>query len=470
MTNPITNKRWHWPLALIAISLLALAMRWYYVSSAMVLNPIRGDATQYYAYAWNLANHGIFAKNAPGSIMLHPDNYRDPGYPIFLALWMKLFGTGDAWYAAVLLCQALLGALTVTMATQLGKCWLPTSWAAAAGLLMAVWPHSITINGYLLTETLVGFLCVLGLLLLARSCMCGNIWLAGIAGLTLGAAALTNAVLLPFGALLAGILAWHKLMSSKLCLVLVTCALMLPSGWALRNAHIPHPSIDNSSTGRAMQNFVQGAWPEFHPAYRQAIVGDATVVHAQAQDTLRAVKDEYILLWDSPRAGAKAIARRLSQHPWRYALWYLVEKPQELWGWGIVIGQGDLYVYPTANSPFQTSPPWIVLAAICHALNPLLMLTALIGGLVAWRRHQKLQPNNHTHPAALVSTACLLAFITLVYTTLQAEPRYSIPFRAFELLLSVTACWQVTAWVRKHANRSVGRTYLDHNRPPSTSP
>jgi 4-amino-4-deoxy-L-arabinose transferase-like glycosyltransferase len=450
MTTPAPpEKHWRWLLALSTITVLALALRWYYVSTALVLNPVRGDATQYYAYAWNLANHGVFAKDAPDAVVLTPDNYRDPGYPVFLALWMKILGAGDAWYAAVLLCQALLGAMTVTLTTQLGKQWLPTGWAIAGGLLMAVWPHSITINGYLLTETLFGFLCVLGLLLFARACLCGSIWWAATAGLALGAAALTNAVLLPFGILLAGFLTWRKLAPWKICIALAMGALLLPGAWAIRNTQIPAPTAGNSSKDRALQNFVQGAWPNYHDAYRSSIFGDA-VTQVNTRDTLHAVDEEYAALLDSPVDGTKTIVRRFDQHPWRYASWYLLEKPRELWGWDVVIGQGDLYVYPTKNAPFQISLPWIALAAICHTLNLLLMLLALASLPMAWLRQRNSRGQSaqagHT---SLISVICLLTFATLVYTTLQAEPRYSIPFRSFEMLLAATTLCGITTWLRQ---------------------
>jgi len=451
---PAPEKHWRWLLALSAITLLALALRWYYVSTAVVLNPVRGDATQYYAYAWNLANHGTFAKDAPGAKSLNPDNFRDPGYPVFLALWMKMLGAGDVWYAAVLLCQALLGTLTVALATQLGRYWLPPHWAIASGLLMAVWPHSITINGYLLTETLFGFLCALGLLLFARACSRGSAWGAGAAGLTLGAAALTNAVLLPFGILLAGFLAWRKLTSRKVCVALAAGALLLPGAWAIRNTQIPAPTADNSSKDRALQNFAQGAWPSFHDAYRDSIFGDAAA-QASARATLQAVDEEYAALRNSPMDGAKMVVQRFVQHPWRYATWYLLEKPHELWGWDVVIGQGDIYVYPTRNAPFQTSPPWIALAAICHALNLLLMLLTLASFPFAWLRrctaHGQAIPTGH---AALISVLCLLTFATLVYTILQAEPRYSIPFRSFEMLLVASTLCGISTWLqRKRAGK-----------------
>jgi hypothetical protein len=267
--------------------------------------------------------------------------------------------------------------------------------------------------------------------------------------LALGAAALTNAVLLPFGILLAGFLTWRKLAPWKICIALAMGALLLPGAWAIRNTQIPAPTAGNSSKDRALQNFVQGAWPNYHDAYRSSIFGDA-VTQVNTRDTLHAVDEEYAALLDSPVDGTKTIVRRFDQHPWRYASWYLLEKPRELWGWDVVIGQGDLYVYPTKNAPFQISLPWIALAAICHTLNLLLMLLALASLPMAWLRQRNSRGQSaqagHT---SLISVICLLTFATLVYTTLQAEPRYSIPFRSFEMLLAATTLCGITTWLRQ---------------------
>jgi len=454
-TESAHERPWRWALALLAITLLALALRWYYVSHALVLNPVRGDARHYFAYAWNLANHGVFARDAMDATTLHPDSYRDPGYPLFLAIWMKMLGAGDAWYAAVLICQALLGALTVTFATLLGRHWLPARWAIGAGVLMAVWPHSITINGFLLSETLFGFLCALGLWLLARASVKQRTWPTITAGAVLGAAALTNAILLPFGFLLAGFLAWRKLAPRKFCVALAIGALLLPGLWAIRNTQIPPPAVGASSKDRALQNLVQGAWPSYHSAYRDSFFGDDETREA-GRNTLRAIDAEYAALRDTPAIGARAILHRLGQHPLRYAGWYIFQKPAELWGWSVMIGQGDIYVYPTKNAPFQISAPWIALAAIGHAINPLVMLLTLVGLGVTWwqhRRHLK-AAEVPTPQMAPIATACLLVFITLVFTALQAEPRYSIPFRSFEMLLATTTVYAIATWWRHQQSKS----------------
>lgn len=49
---------------------------------------------------------------------------------------------------------------------------------------------------------------------------------------------------------------------------------------------------------------------------------------------------------------------------------------------------------------------------------------------------------------ALDATAILVLYVTAVYTLLQAEPRYSIAFRPYEMLLAATALGWAVAWLR----------------------
>lgn len=444
--NFVSVHRWMWPCALTLLTLCAFALRWYYVSAAMVLDPVRGDATQYYAYALNLLHHGVFSKAPPDSLVIIADNYRDPGYPVFLAVWMKLFGTGSSWYAAVLMCQALLGALTVTLVTQLGRYWLPAGWCLGAGILMAVWPHSVTSPSFLLTETLVGFLCAVALLTIAHALQAGSRTWAVIAGVAFGAAALTNAVLLPVGLLFAGLLAWWKLGPRNVCVALAIGALLLPIAWTLRNETIPAPTAGNSSMDRALQNLVQGSWPDFHSAYIDSVHGDPA-----AKNVMRGINKEIHDLQQSPWSGTRALLARLSAKPLHYAMWYALEKPRLLWGWNIRVGQGDIYTYPTANSPFQNQPAMRVLASLCHGLNLPLMLLALLSLVFLWpQRWHWVASTTQTNQAAAVNVAVLLLFITFVYSTLQAEPRYSVPFRSFEISLAATSVYGLSNIWRKY--------------------
>lgn len=450
------HHRWRGFVVLAALTLFAFGIRWYYVSTAVVLSPVRGDAIQYFSYAWNLVNHGIFSKALPDAASVLPDNYRDPGYAVFLALWMKLFGTGDTWYAAVLIAQAGLGALTVTLATQLGRYWLPLRWAVAAGVLMALWPHSITINGYLLSETLFGFLTASGVFACAAAFRRQSALGAFAGGLILGAAALTNAILLPFGIFLAAFLAWRKLASRKICVALALGALALPGIWAARSAVVVVPVAGNSSADRALLNFVIGSWPHWQSAWRDSIFGDkAAQKSGHAEMHLSEI--EYASWRSSPAQGFQSMARRVGSQPLQFARWYLIDKPTSLWGWSIEIGQGDIYAYPTKNAPFQTQGPWMAWAATCRGFNVWLMLLALAGILSAWPLCRKSSTGERCKGAETqIAVMLLLAYITIVYSTLQAEPRYSIPFRSFEVLSAITFLHVCTTWLmRRHALSSL---------------
>ncbi|MBB5360678.1 4-amino-4-deoxy-L-arabinose transferase-like glycosyltransferase [Rhodanobacter sp. ANJX3] len=434
------RRSWRWLAALTIITLLALAMRWYYAVATMVSHPvIRGDAAQYFSYAWNLVHHSIFSNAEPSSASVVPNNYRDPGYPFFLAILLNWLGPSEKWYESVLFCQALMGALTVGMATQLGRYWLSPNAAICAGLLMALWPHSITTNGVLLSETLFGFLCTLSLLLCAQACRQSSMAAAALTGFILGAAALTNAILLPFGVLLGAVFAWRKLAPWSICIALMLGAAILPGVWAIRNAQIPAPTAGSSSMDRALENFVIGSAPSYQPLWRQQQFASTTTESAAAHASLSVFNSEYEVLSANHVQGARIIAARFSEQPLRYVAWYFFQKPCLLWGWDILIGEGDIYVYRSDNSPFKSQRSWIALEAICHALNPLLMLLAF--GSLPLALSKKLWITtfrNMEGRCANIVVASMACFVTFIYCTLQAEPRYSIPFRPLEVLLAVT--------------------------------
>lgn len=411
-------------LIVVICSVLAMVLRLYYVNVAIVDHPVRGDAVNYYAYAWNLLHNGVFSHVIPGEGPPVADSYRDPGYPALMAAVMRLAGDED-WYPALLGLQAILGAATVFLALALGRRWLSWPWLAGAGVLMAIWPHSITSASYLLTETLCGFFVTLGTVLASsRAAQYRGVPL--IAGVVLGAAGLTNAILLPFGMILAGCLAVFRGLPRSSAGLLLLGSLLLPGAWAVRNATLPvvAPAPNTTSTDRAIQNFVQGSWPQYHSAWYGRLSGDPEATRAMAR-----IDGEIAAMVADPSGGASAVVRRLASSPLLYSSWYL-SKPMLLWGWDIRIGAGDVFIYPVVKSPYLSSPFFMLMAAIAHALNVAMFLAASIFCILvvlrpAMRNDGKLQ------------CAILLLYVTAIYCVLQSEPRYSIPFRPLQLLAAV---------------------------------
>jgi 4-amino-4-deoxy-L-arabinose transferase-like glycosyltransferase len=441
MTIPMRRRCFQWPLLLFLLWAVAFGIRYYYVTHAQVLQPVnqlnvRGDAVDYYDYALNLSQYATFSKAPPGQVPPSGDSFRDPGYPIFLAAWMKVFSQWGYWYAAVLLSQALLSSLTVVLMVAVARRWMPGVWLVLAGLLMSIWPHSVAMCSYLLTETLFGFLIALGLFLLRRALDKRSAAWAAISGIGFSLAALTNTILIPFAPMLAAYLLVQKNVSRTACACLAIAALAVIGPWMLRNSLLSKGSAQSSSSGRALVNLVQGSWPSLHAAYQAAMRHDPDGIAI-----LAAIDREIAAFQYSPSAGLALMGHRMAGHLGGYVWWYL-SKPALLWDWDIRIGQGDIYVYPTRNSPYKTEPAFRAVAALCRAINPWLFVLAMAGAVLALLRKTRTSPSQS-------AAALLLLFVTLVYSVLQAEPRYSVPFRGLEILLATYSVFRAREGVAR---------------------
>lgn len=428
-----------WPQVVIltAIALLALAIRLHYVHTAVVDHPLRGDATQYFTYAWNVVHHQVFSIAPPESGTPTPDSFRDPGYPMFLAGIITLRGDSQAFYTTTLDIQAILSALTVALYTLLARRWLGFAAAVTVGLGLAFWPHSITLSGYLLSETLVGFLIVAGLWCLqlgleqrSRTNMIAS-------GIAFAAAGLTNAVIVPAAPLFAAVMAWRDKANRGRWLCLLLAATLPCAAWALRGAQLP-PSL--TSSNRVAMNFVQGSWPEYHSAWFAAISGDPA-----AKAIMSLIDNDIARLHDDRVAGMEAIFERMRHAPMHYLAWY-ASKPLELWGWSIGIGQGDIYVYPTFASPLTGAGPLRSITDLLYFANPFLMLLALAGVTTILATLGKREP-------ALVFAILLGVYATCVFTVLQADARYAVPYRGIEWVAISAAIVAIANWSKKHRPR-----------------
>lgn len=442
LSNPAAARKL-WLLALLA-GVCGFAARLWFIRGSVVANPNLADSSLYCNYAWNLLHFHTFSMVDPGSDSVPPDSYRDPGYPLLLAALMWPFGSGNAWYQAVLTAQALLGGLSATLTVFVTSRWLGPAWSFAAGLLLAVWPHNVAISAYLLSESLFCFmiLSALGLLLLAEKSTRAAHW--GIAGLGFGAAAMVNATLTPFGLLLGAMLWLRKALPRHCIAALVAGSLLLPVAWGARGLGVP---LDDSAGGRAMANLVQGSWPEYHAVFVRSASGDQP-----SNKVLAEIYAEIDLAWHSPAAWLGVAKNRIAANPGRYIAWY-AWKPALLWAWNIRVGVGDVYVSPILHPIFMTYAPLSLFESLCVGINPLLFVLMLGTVCIVLCKPAAVAP-----PVALYAAALLVAAETLVYSVLQSEPRYSIPLRPLEMILAATACnWLWRCW----------RRYVEKGAPPA---
>jgi type IV secretory pathway VirB2 component (pilin) len=415
---------------------LAVIVRWYFVTRAQVLQPLYvdagwGDAAEYYRYAWHMVHHGVFSSDIISAPRPNPDGFRDPAYPAFLALEMMFTDDYDRWYAIVLLTQAVLGGLTVTCATLAMRDAMPTWLLALAGTTMALWPHLVAIPAYVLSENLTALFFAIAALALGECAKRQSMTYAVAGGVAMALAALTNAVLGPLALLLALVFAWKRSMPRRQLLVLVLVVVAPLLAWGLRNSTIHGPF---SSTFRAEINLVQGSWPTYHAASQLSAKHEAV-----GTQTIEAINLEIAALHIDRAEGLRVMAERMSHAPGTYIAWYLC-KPALLWGWEIALGAGDIYAYPTRNSPFITNPVMKLIEAITYMLNGVLGVLALGGLAVVMTRRSP--------PAAMLTFAVTAAWVTLVYGVLQSDARYSIPYRSAEIALACVAVSAILEWAR----------------------
>lgn len=421
---PEPRRRLFQLVVLALIALAALLLRVYYVHTAIVFLPIRGDAIQYRAYTWNLIHHHIFSSALPHATSVVADGFRDPGYPVFLA---AIAGSGDmqdTFVQRVMDAQAILSTATAWVFMVLARRWAGFITACVTGVLLTFWPHLITMSGYVLSETLTGFLVALALLLTDTLIRRGGKAYVFASALSWAAAALTNAILTPFVPLLA-IWQWRRSRHSRIWATFLVVTLAPLLAWSLRSALLP--SAGQESAGdRARMNLVQGSWPEYHDAAWVAGMGNP-----QADAILQSIADEYALIRSDMGAGITQMVARMGREPARYMGWYL-SKPLELWGWDIGIGEGDIYVYPTFRSPLTMQPTLRGLVNVLFFLSPFLMLLAAAGAVLAF------VPAMESAPGLRIAVALGL-WVTLVYGVLQSDARYATPFRGIEIFLAVYA-------------------------------
>jgi hypothetical protein len=433
------------------VVLYAFCLRAVYVEMAQVAFPIRGDVNQYVLYAWNLAHRGTFTAALPEESDAEPDSYRGPGYPLMLAAIMLAAGhsdlplrpgpqgttalgyESDTWMRLALALQVLLGTATVGLSIAVARFWLSHKWALATGIVVAGWPHLVTFCGVLLSETLFAFCLLLSAWALCKAQSRGTKAATAGAGLVWGSTCLVNPVVALFPPFVAVVLAcrfeWRK------ALVFLACFAVLPVAWGLRNAAYVH---DAGALRRLQENFVQGSWPAYHLAYNNRRE------YAGAREVLDNIGAETTLLEHDPGKGISKILDRMALDPGTYLRWYVLDKPYLLWDWIIRIGWADIYFLPTQHSPYSRIPMMKAMKDAYELANP------FVFGLAGWTvfaTFAEVARRRKRVAFAPLMLSMLVVYLTAVHDVLQAEPRYSVPYRPEEVLLAIAALSCLFGWI-----------------------
>ncbi len=180
-----------------------------------------------------------------------PSAYEPPGYPLFLTLCYLLFGRN---FLAVALFQCLLGALSAVLVAWIGLLLFSRRTGYVAGVLFALYPHSLFWTGAILTDTLYVFLSLLALGLLIRYKQTKSVGMLTAASVAFGLTLMTRSTLLPFIAFLLiffGVVhradGLKKYFFRSFLFLLILIPTMSP--WIIRNEYTFHQLIITDSKG-----------------------------------------------------------------------------------------------------------------------------------------------------------------------------------------------------------------------------
>ncbi|HYD79478.1 MAG TPA: glycosyltransferase family 39 protein [Paucimonas sp.] len=415
-------------LGLLLITLFGAYLRVNAALHTTVLYPLRADAGQYFSYAFNLRHFGVyshepkFAAPADG-IAPRPDALRPPGYPLLLTLFAGEVSAAKTILHITLL-QAVLGILMIPLVYLIGRELLPDPWPLLPALLVAISPQLVISGTYVLSETWFAFLMLLSIAgMIAQFRKPERAGYAVLAGVLVGLAALTRPTLQYF-----------------VPMVLIGMLPLLPAGTRLRQAVAMSAGFAIAFAPWIARNLLTLGTSS------DPTLMISSLVHGHYPGLMyegRAESLGYPYRFD-PRIGEISasvasvlgeIGRRFAAEPGTYLHWYLVGKPLSFLSWGDAAAAGDIFTYPTPQSPYHGAPFFQLTKAAMQSTHWLWVGLALAGtALVALPRIRRtLDGASRT---ALQLLVLIMAYFVAIHMVGFPIARYNIPLLPVIYLLS----------------------------------
>lgn len=413
-------------LALIAIVALGAFLRFAAVLGTVVDAPLRADAGDYFSYAYNLDQFGVYSRShaflGGDRSLPAPDAIRSPGYPLLLSLLMEPSPSGQTLLNITLL-QALLGVLMVWLVFVLGRQCLSPGWALLAALLTAVSPQLVVSGTYVLTETLFSFLLLLVLAaVFTQYRFSSRLWIALLSGMVIGAATLTRPtlqylmlLLLPLVYLvLPRSLRWQHMGLMVLGFVLVF------GPWLVRNQVVLGGSDPTLTINALVHGHYPGMMYEHNPrSFGYPYRFDPRVAELSA----------------SVEAAVSGIIERMRAAPAEYLAWYAIGKPLAFFGWADAASAGDIFTYPVIKSPYQDVAAFVWTKKLMQLTHGVWIILALLAVMVTGWRWLRSSASDHAAVMLRLLSIVVLYFIAIHIVAFPLA-RYCVPLLPVLFLLA----------------------------------
>lgn len=429
--------------ALAAIFILGLFLRFSVLAGTVVDTPVRADAKKYVTYAYNLSHYGVYSGHQPRNSNKTPvpDAVITPGYPIYLNLFLDEDGP-ILWseLRSSLLVQTLLSSLCVIIVFFIFSPMVGQWLSLLVALLTALSPHLITVNVYLLTESLFAFLMMAWLFtLVSLRNKKATIGVMVLCGALLAAAALTRSWIQYFIVILVFFIIFSKKMEqrNKTAYGIVGGFFLVFLIWVIRNL----VSTDGNDSSLMLATLHHGMYPGMMYELNPKSFGFPYRFDPESAFITESITNFFSVLW-----------ARFLEEPWRYVSWYLWGKASMVMSWDIIAGFGDVFIYPITKTPYQNDGLFRWTHDVMHYLHVPLTCMAILGTIVAWFPAKMATYEKSQWQIRLVSLVFI--YFIIIHMIAAPFPRYSIPIRP--LVYGLAVYFMVEVWRRATLSRFVG--------------
>ncbi len=424
--GPLPHRRWD-ILACLLLFVVAWSLRSTFQQASATDVPLRADAGKYYRAAYNLRVHGVHSLEPPSDSRPETRTDLPPGYPGLLALVMPENHAPRILVERVRTVQVLLGAATVVLTYLLARTVLSGRWAAVAAFLVAVNPHLIALEHYVLTETLFTAAVMLGVVVATLSWRSDSHWLTLLASLVLAASAQVRAVayLLPIALAPAYLLAplgglrkrRHAACHIAMCLAGFLGMIGVCKAFE-RAAVLNDPEIDRR--------------PEKYVVLRGPLVYLADTLRPP---TFLVAGESHILARNGDQEWKYRTTASFADAPLAYMNWNLWGRWYWMWHFDNAYN-GDVYVYPMRRKGFEEQPALRVVHRSMRLLHwPLYLLSLLAPVVLGAALVRRALPIRYR---PLLIPALAFLYLLAVVSVLSWLPRYSIPARPLSYVLGAS--------------------------------
>lgn len=409
-------------------------LRYMGFTQTIIDSPLRADANDYFNYAKNLHTFGIYSREYANdnSQPPEPDALRSPGFPLFASLFVST----NPYFSVrqTLAAQTIIQIISFCLLSFIFFKTLKPFFASVASLLIWSFPHFVTINTYYLSESLFTSLLVLSLFFLWLNEQIKSDSSIALCGLLFGLAAITRPVVEYFPIFIFLLVVLFNRRHFKKTLWFLTAAIIPIIGWKIRNllaiGQISDPTL-------MVTTIYHGSFPNFMYNGDPTTFGFPYRFDPDAEKVSSGLKATLSIIWD-----------RANKNLLEYITWYTFGKQIYMWGWSIVNGAGDIFIYPIIKSPYLYLPDMMSSRALHYFTHPFWVISGLAGAVSF--SFASLRGKAFQHQPLLVTMCSLLiVYLALIAAVTAPFPRYSIPVKWILFYLSIYSLQIIGVWLFK---------------------